>query len=121
MTTLQFTAPLLGLGDEVEFALTQVDDVPGLYRLAGEHVQLHVIDPDAFLEDYSPAVDAAELRRIGEVEDPAAYAMFVVTRLDAGAPSANLMAPIIVHRGTGRAAQVILADDRYPVAAPLAA
>jgi len=120
-TRLRFTRPLLGLGEDVDYELAPVDDVAGLYTLASSTLQLYLVDPDAFLRGYSPAVSPDELLGIGGVDDPAAYAMFAVTTLAADGPTANLMAPIIVHRETGRAAQVILSDDRYPVSVPLAA
>jgi len=46
--------------------------------------------------------------------------MKVGTLADDG-PSANLMAPILMHATSGEATQVILEGDRWPLRSPLVA
>jgi flagellar assembly factor FliW len=46
--------------------------------------------------------------------------VLVVTTIADDGRAANLMAPILVHRASGRAAQVIL-DGDWPLRAPLVA
>ena len=118
-----FVAPPPGLAPLVDFELDAVDEADGLYTLQSldaPDVRLFVIDADVYLPDYSPEVTAQQLESIGATA-PAEVRVLVVTTLTDAGPSANLMAPILMHATSGDAAQVILDGDRWPLRMPLVA
>lgn len=124
MTALvSFVAPPPGLSPLVEFDLSPVDDADGLYTLRAleaPQVRLFVIDAPRYLPDYSPEVTQQQLESIGASETSEVRVLVVTTIADDG-PSANLMAPILVHTVSGEATQLILDGDRWPLRMPLGA
>lgn len=124
MTALvSFVAPPPGLSPLVEFDLSPVDDADGLYTLRAleaPQVRLFVIDAPRYLPDYSPEVTQQQLESIGASETSEVRVLVVTTIADDG-PSANLMAPILVHTVSGEATQLILDGDQWPLRMPLGA
>jgi flagellar assembly factor FliW len=118
-----FVAPPPGLSPLVEFDLEPVADADGLYTLratAAPDVRLFVIDAPVYLPDYNPQVTMQQLEAIGATETSQVRVLVVTTIAD-GAPTANLMAPILMHATSGEAAQVILDGDQWPLRMPLGA
>jgi flagellar assembly factor FliW len=118
-----FVAPPPGLAPLVDFELDAVEEADGLYTLQSldaPDVRLFVIDANLYLPDYSPEVTAQQLESIGATE-PAEVRVLVVTTLTDAGPSANLMAPILMHATSGDATQVILDGDQWPLRMPLVA
>lgn len=118
---LTFIAPPPGLDPLVEFQLAPVDAGIGLYTLRdrqGAGIRLFVSDPAVFVPEYTPVFTAEQLDSVG-ADGPADVDVFVVTLIADGTPIVNLLAPVIVHPVTGRAAQVILEDQSWPVQAEL--
>lgn len=114
---LRFVSPPPGLAPLTEFALTSV--TPELYSLRAvdvDDVRLFLLDPGPYFPGYAPRVSGAVLGEVGTQEP----ALFVVVRPsdDGAAPSANLLAPVLVNLQTGAALQTILDDDQ-PLRAPL--
>lgn len=121
--TVTFIAPPPGLSPLVDFDLEPVDDADGLYTLRAHRapdIRLFVIDAPVYLPDYNPEVSVEQLESIGAAET-SDVRVLVVTTLNDGGPSANLMAPIFMHATSGEATQVILAGDDWPLRMPLGA
>ena len=118
-----FIASPPGLSPLVEFDLEPVADADGLYTLRAllaPEVRLFVIDAPVYLPDYNPEVTLQQLESIGASET-SQVRVLVVTTLAADGPSANLMAPILMHATSGEATQVILEGDEWPLRAQLSA
>ena len=118
-----FVAPPPGLSPLVEFDLEPVEDAAGLYSLrslVAPDIRLFVIDAPLYLPDYHPEVSMEQLESIGASET-GEVRVLVVTTLNDGAPSANLMAPIFMHATSGDATQVVLDGPDWPLRMPLGA
>ncbi|MDA8291644.1 MAG: flagellar assembly protein FliW [Actinomycetota bacterium] len=106
------TYRLRGLGDEyAPFAALVSADEDGLSFI--------VVPPGHLFGDYVvevPEVDVAalEIRSAQDVD-----VLVLVTRRAGATPTANLMGPIVVNAGTGKAAQLVLAEGGYGVAVPV--
>lgn len=125
LTDVEFTAPLPGLGGNTSFTLERIDGAEGLFALrsASDGLRLFLLDPasgDYALPGgaYRPVLGAGVRAQIGAEEESDIQVLVVANPADDGV-SLNLRAPIVVHRGTGRAAQVILDDQSYPIRALL--
>ena len=118
-----FVAPPPGLSPLVDFDLEPVADADGLYTLQSleaPDIRLFVIDAPVYLPDYNPEVSVQHLESIG-AKETSEVRVLVVTTLNDGGPSANLMAPILMHATSGEAAQVILDGDDWPLRMQLGA
>ncbi|WP_069386613.1 flagellar assembly protein FliW [Cellulosimicrobium cellulans] len=107
MTTITFVSPPPGLDARRFELLAETDD--GVYTLAAldaPGIEMLVLDPSRWVPDYAPAIPTADLDRIGaDEQDPV---VLVVASARGGAVSVNLVAPVLVHPGTGAAVQTIL-------------
>ena len=100
-----FIAPPPGLSPLLEFDLEPVAEADGLYTLRSldaPDIRLFVIDAPVYLPDYNPEVSVAQLESIGATETSEVRVLVVTTLSDDG-PSANLMAPILLHATSGSA------------------
>lgn len=115
--TLNFVAPPPGLSPLTDFTLTPVtEELYSLRAVASDGVRLFLLDPRPFFPDYAPRVSDEVLNDLGTT-DPA---VFVVVRPGNGdAPTANLLAPVLVDLETGAALQTILENSDQPLRAPL--
>ncbi|ROP44856.1 flagellar assembly protein FliW [Pseudokineococcus lusitanus] len=122
---VRFVAPLPGLEQLTRFALVRLDDSGALYSLQSletEGVRLVVVAPGAFFPDYHPVVDEADVEGLGLADADDALLLVVVTPgADLASSTANLLAPVVLHAGSGLAAQVVLAGSEHPLRAPLVA
>ncbi len=114
---LQFTSPLLGLPGTTAYDLVVVPDGVGLFSLESGATRLFLVDPVHYIDDYRPRLTAEQRDAIGVGADEEALVLVVVTP-DAGGPTANLLAPVVIA-DDGRASQVLLDDQEMPVRAPL--
>lgn len=118
-----FIAPPPGLSPLLEFDLEPVAEADGLYSLRSldaPDIRLFVIDAPVYLPDYNPEVSMQQLESIGATETSEVRVLVVAT-LNDDMPSANLMAPILMHATSGEAIQVILEGDDWPLRMPLGA
>ena len=118
-----FIAPPPGLSPLVDFDLEPVAEADGLYTLRSleaPDIRLFVIDAPVYLPDYNPEMSVQQLESIGATES-SEVRVLVVTTLSDGGPSANLMAPILMHAASGEATQVILDGDDWPLRMQLGA
>ncbi|KSW29456.1 flagellar assembly protein FliW [Cellulomonas sp. B6] len=123
---LRAETALPGLPDHHEWTLAPLDETGVLFTLRSEPadarpVRLFVVEPHAFFPDYAPRVPAEARAALGLAPDETPVLLVVVHPADddRAHPSANLLAPLVVHPADGRARQVVLEDD-LPLRAPLA-
>ena len=118
-----FIAPPPGLSPLVDFDLEPVAEADGLYTLRSleaPDIRLFVIDAPVYLPDYNPEMSVLQLESIGATESSEVRVLVVTTLSDDG-PSANLMAPILMHATSGEATQVILDGEDWPLRMQLGA
>jgi len=119
--TVTFVTPPLGLGEHTQFELDQVADSGSLFSLSAltdPNTRLFVVNPGDVLPDYEPAITGAQADALG-IQSADDAVLFVIARLADDGLGVNLLAPIVVNRHTGAAAQVILDGQGYPVRALL--
>lgn len=118
---LTFLAPPPGLAPHVDFALAPVDGADGLFAMRAvddAELRLYLVDPRSVLSEYAPVLTDEQAEGLAlETADDAL--ILVVAHPSSEGVSVNLLAPVIVNRVTGAAAQVILEDQDYPLRAPL--
>lgn len=117
-----FITPPPGLSPLLEFDLEPVAEADGLYSLRSldaPDIRLFVIDAPVYLPDYHPEVSVQQLESVGASETSEVRVLVVAT-LNNDMPSANLMAPILMHATSGAANQLIL-DGEWPLRMPLGA
>ena len=130
---LDFVTPPPGMGGLTRFTLASLDDVGLLFALRSLEdpaVRLFAVAPVPYFPDYAPSLDAQTREDLGlgvvatgaaPADDPATLLVIVHPPHDGDGPTANLMAPVALNPVTGSAAQVVLADDRWPMRAPFGA
>ena len=118
---LTCTAPPPGLAPHVDFALAPVDGADGLFAMRAvedDARRLYLVDPNTVLAEYAPTLTDAQVADLALASADDAFVL-VVAHPAADGASVNLLAPVVVNRATGAAAQVILEGQDYPVRAPL--
>lgn len=117
---VEFSAPMLGLSPHTAFRLERLGGAEGLYALRANDadLRLFLVDPRSGGLDYEPVFSAGDQAEIGATGSESFHVFVVANPADDGV-YLNLRAPVIVHAQTGRAAQVILDDQAYPVRALL--
>lgn len=122
---LRMVAELPGLPGHHEYTLEPLDETGFIFTVrsepaGGRPVRLFVAEPHAFFPGYAPTVPPAVLDVLGI--DPADTPVLLVVvhpaDEDRAAPSANLLAPLVISAADGRAAQVVL-DEDLPLRAAL--
>lgn len=118
----QFLEPLPGLDSLLKFKIVvepHYEPFLFLSALDDKDVTLTLIDP--FLVDcsYKPEVNPSQLEAFGLGDDDSVFALYVVVAPGSSGLGANLAAPILFHRESRRALQVILEDPSLPLFAPL--
>jgi len=123
---LELVAPLPGLPGHSRYVLDPIDDEGVLFALrslpdddADAPIRLFVVSPSAHFPDYVPVIDAGDLGWDAVAEHTIVLVVVHPGRGPNDAPTANLLAPIVVDTRTGYAAQVVL-DEDWPVRAAVA-
>lgn len=119
---VEFASALPGLAPHTSFTLHRVDGADGLYALHSTSgaVRLFLLDPRAGRYGYEPPLTPSTLGEIGASDESDVHIFVVVNPADDGV-YLNLRAPVLIHRESGRASQVILDDQSYPIRALLRA
>lgn len=119
---LSFLAPPPGFAPHTDFALTPVEGAEGLFAMQAldrPELRVFLVDPGTVVTGYAPVIgdeQAADLD-LASADDAL---LLVVAHPGPDGVSVNLMAPVVVNRATGRAAQVILEEQGYALRTPLA-
>jgi len=132
---VRLVAPLLGLGDTLDYTLRTLDELGTVFALragAGAEpddvdaagARLYLVHAAAHVPGYAPEITATHLALLAVDGEPAAagdIATLVVLNPEGadGVPTVNLLAPLLVDTRTHRAVQVVLEGD-WPLRAPLA-
>ncbi len=120
---LHFVEPLPGLPVGTEYTLHALDEIGFLFSLRGPgDIRLFVVSPGLVFPDYAPTIPRTVLDAVcGTGGEPDVVLLTVVHPGpgDRLAPTADLLAPLVVDRGSGRALQTVL-DEDLPLRAPLA-
>lgn len=121
---LGFVAPLPGLGTSRWFTLEPLDEDGLLFSLRSEddpELRLVLAAAGVFFPEYAPEIEEDWVAALGlETPDDAEVLLVLTVRDSVAEATANLLAPVVVHRGTGAAAQIVLTGTDLPVRAPLA-
>ncbi|MDL9977854.1 flagellar assembly protein FliW [Microbacterium candidum] len=119
---VEFVSPPPGLHPYTSFRLSRIPGAEGLYALrsAGDEVRLFLLDPTSGVHGYEPQLPAGLRAEIGASDPRDAMVLVVANPSDDGV-YLNLRAPVVVHRGTGRAVQVVLEDQGLPIRVQLGA
>jgi flagellar assembly factor FliW len=120
---LHLVDPLPGLPGHADFSLTPLDDIGVLFALRSlpedeQSIRLFVVTPGAFFPDYAPTVRPDVRDSIGAGDGSVATLVVVRPGEDGSAPTANLLAPLMLDPATGQAVQTVL-DGDLPLRAPL--
>ncbi|ROS25797.1 flagellar assembly protein FliW [Cellulomonas sp. PhB150] len=111
---LEMLEPLPGLPGRSSYRLEPLDDAGVLFALRSQgdepQARLFVVDPTAHFPDYAPELDATDGER--------ALLVVVHPSTVGDAPTANLLAPLVVEVATGRTVQTVL-DGDWPLRAPI--
>lgn len=122
MSAVSFLNSPPGLGSNVNFEFEALDDDGLLFTLrnTATDTRLFLIQPTVFFADYAPQVPEDVLTAL-ELPDATAAAIFAVVHPgdDANAATVNLLAPVVLNAQLGRAEQIVLEDDRWPLRAEL--
>jgi len=121
MSALEFVTPPPGLSPHTSFSLDEVEGGGGLFTLTAAddpRVRLFAVDPGAVVDDYWPTLSDAHVADLGLAESADARVLVVARMTDEGI-GVNLLAPVVINRRTGVAAQVILEGQDLPVRALL--
>lgn len=124
-STLRVPGGLPGLPGHDAYELAALDDSGAVFTLRSARsedrpVRLFVVAPQAFFPQYAPELPADALASLGLAEGTTPVLLAVVHPADDDRerPTANLLAPLVVHPGDGGTAQVLL-DGDHPLRAPL--
>lgn len=118
---LSFAVPPPGMAALSRFTLDPLDDVGLLFALRSVEqpsVRLFVVPPRPYFPQYAPTIDADTAEALGLGDDEPVILVVVHPGQEQDPPTANLLAPVVVHPRTGAARQVVLDDDRWPLRAP---
>lgn len=122
-TALAFAQGLPGFAGADRFTLQPVDAAGTLFRLtAPDGPSFLAVVPGACFPDYAPVIPTPVVESLGVTgaEDVALLVLLSIPSGDPAEATANLLAPIVLNRRTGAAAQAVLADaTRYPLRRPL--
>lgn len=120
---IRFVRPLPGLDEARRFALVPIDEAGVLYSmqsLDAPGVRLVVAAPSAFFPQYEPEIDEQSVSELGLAAAEEALVLVVLTVPETLLSStANLLAPIVIHRDTRDAVQVVLTSGDLALRAPL--
>ena len=130
VTQVTMIEPMAGFESDTDFTLSLIDEAGLLQSLRSvrDPGLRFVISPAAvFFAEYrdslQPVITTPVAEALHTAADPAAQQLFVLLTVGSSLAdtTANLRAPLVVDRDTGRAIQVILDDPELPLRHPLPA
>lgn len=119
IATVLFPEGLIGLPGLRRFAWTEEGDGWVLLRCLDAPVSLWAVRVKDVCPGYAPELDGSMLAQIGATRPEDVVCLAVAIRSPSGHASVNLLAPLLISTTTGRAVQVVLDPDRYPLRYPL--
>lgn len=124
-TVVEFPSGLAGLGQAHRFERQPLPGLAPFERLRAlqePSFDLIVVPPGSLFPDYVVALEetVASLLGIGSASD-AEVLVIVTVPPPPALPSANLLGPLVLSRGSARAAQVVQVGSAYDARTPLPA
>lgn len=128
VTPVTMVEPLAGFETDTEYTLSRIDEAGMLQSLRSvRDTDLRfVISPAevffaAYRDSLTGVIAAPVAGALGVVQSEADLALYVMLTIGASLKdtTANLRAPLVLDRTSGRAVQVILEDDTLPLSQPL--
>ncbi len=117
---IEFVQAPPGMMDLRTYGLHQLDDEGLLFAMRSvQHpdIRLFLVPPQVYFPEYEPRLDAETRLALG-LGDESPLVLVVVHPGGAGdAPTANLLAPVVINTSTGSALQVVLDSDEWPLRA----
>ncbi len=105
---------LLGFEDLSNYKLYPHAEAEPFYVLEADETAFLLMEPGYFIEDYSFELDDESLEELGitQAED---VGVLVLIRIpdNAAQMTANLLGPVVFHRQTGKAKQLVLSSEHY--------
>ncbi len=92
-----------------------------LQSVAVDGPRFLVVPTARFFPGYAPVLPGAARVELGltDLDDADLYAILTVPPGEVDGATANLRAPVVVNRATGRARQIVLTDSSYPIRRPM--
>lgn len=100
-----------------DYILLQEDDVPFIMTMQSVDADIPsfvVIDPFAFMDNYSPEISAADKEFFGAGADLKFLLMTIIPK-DMNETVVNLKAPVVIDANTNKAKQIIAENRDYPI------
>jgi flagellar assembly factor FliW len=120
---LTFEKGLPGFNDCFKFTIISSEDTAPflwLQSLDEPDVALAVVNPFRLFPEYSPAVNEADLERIGNPSDEDILALTVaVIPVKYENMTTNLISPILINLKNNQAHQIIMENSNYQVKEPI--
>jgi flagellar assembly factor FliW len=121
---IRFPAGVPGFEEYTEYALIEDPEYHPFCWLQALHepvVRFLLIDPWLAKPDYEIELNDQDLAQLGLGADdrPLVLCILSVRDDDVATATANLRAPVVINQRGGLGAQVILADERYPLRQPV--
>jgi len=117
---IEFIQAPPGMMDLRTYGLHQLDEDGLLFAMRSvEHpdVRLFLVPPQVYFPQYAPRIDAESRLSLGLGDDLPFVLVVVHPGGEGNAPTANLLAPIVINTSTGSALQVVLDSDEWPLRA----
>lgn len=117
---VSFAGGLLGFPGLRDFVLVNhKDDSPfrWLQSVEDGSTAFLVVDPANYIGDYAPDMPSTDAQSIGADPDSPLLVYTIVT-IPRGRPTdmtINLAGPIVINAATGKAVQVVVEGDAYPI------
>lgn len=127
-TSVTMIEPLAGFETDTEYTLSRIDEAGMLQSLRSvrDTALRFVISPAevffaAYRDSLTDVITAPVAGALGIAQSEADLEMYVMLTIGSSLKdtTANLRAPLVVDRASGRAVQVILEDDTLPLSQPL--
>lgn len=116
---IKMKSPILGFAELSRFVLLAPEEgspFHWLQSLDNEAIAFIIADPFLIKPDYEPEIDDQMLAML-EVKQAEDINLMVIITVHAKPVkiTANLRAPLVIHKHTNLSGQVVLDDDQYPV------
>lgn len=127
-TSVTMVEPIAGFDADTQFTLSSIDDagyLKSLRSVRDPELRFVITPAEVFFASYRdalvPLVTAPVADALATADDPAAQQLYVLLTIGSSLAdtTANLRAPLVIDVATGRAIQVILDDDTFPLRQPL--
>jgi flagellar assembly factor FliW len=117
---ITFPSGLPGFTDSHRFVMISESNPPDVFYwmqcVDDGDVAFTLMDVYRVMNDYDPKVEPEELAELGDISgDPLDVYNVVVVPEDPKEMRVNLKAPVVVNNITGKAKQVILENENYPL------